>query len=135
MSYIPEDLIDLINSKNEIYDVAKVCPTGSAVIIGPDKAQDLDVLVYMNMDAKNLVATLEKLGYVHTNKREYPNLEHDDEFYMFRRGRYNLITTNNIIGYNRWVTATTVAVKLNLTEKADRIKLFRSIVNGDGVYV
>jgi hypothetical protein len=45
----------------------------------------------------------------------------------FRNGKYNILVTSNLFYYNIWVTATDIAKKLNLTNKDQRVFLFRTI--------
>lgn len=52
-------------------------------------------------------------------------------FQSFRCDDVNLIVTVDSEFYNRFVAATSVAMRLNLLEKSDRIALFQAVLYGN----
>jgi hypothetical protein len=55
-------------------------------------------------------------------------------WYSVRRGKFNLMVTNDVDWYIREVAATMLCKELNLMEKDLRIALFRSIRDGTNGY-
>lgn len=58
----------------------------------------------------------------------------EDAFESWTRGDINLILVSDPEFYNRFVSATTVCAHLNLLEKEDRKKVFRSVLYSENVY-
>ena len=55
-------------------------------------------------------------------------------FFAFRKGEYNIILIKNHYSFRLWATATALAKGFNLTEKEQRVHLFRTILYGEEVY-
>jgi hypothetical protein len=60
---------------------------------------------------------------------QVPSPPPEPQFISLRRGRINVILTNDKPFYNGFVTATELAKKLNVTKKEHRIELFDTILN------
>lgn len=54
----------------------------------------------------------------------------EGEFSSWRKGKINLICTDSLQFYQRFLTATKVAKHLNLLDKKDRVVLFQAILYG-----
>lgn len=117
--------------------------SGSRVICDPPvEDTDHDIVIYT--DAKYILQKeLESLGYTYSNKDvEKYKLKQTDPFQMynsFDAYRHpdtdeNLVVVNSTADYLRWKVATLVAKQLNVTNKDDRITLFRAIRSGGKVY-
>lgn len=60
--------------------------------------------------------------------------DQDDEFESWTKDDLNLILTSDIEFYNRFVSATTVCAHLNVLDKEDRKKVFRSVLYTENAY-
>jgi hypothetical protein len=56
----------------------------------------------------------------------------EDRFLSYRRGDVNVILTCSATFFNRFMAASSVAKRLNLLDKADRIALFRAVLYAEG---
>jgi len=102
--------------------------TGSSYICNPpviDTDIDYVVLVYDKCEALSELAA--SLWNVQSDD-DYPE---NDDFCSVRKGNVNLIVTECDQFYGRFVAATEISKKLNLTNKPDRINLFRSVLYGE----
>jgi hypothetical protein len=64
-----------------------------------------------------------EIGGSHIDGRE-------SEFTSYRKGEFNIIMTTDPLFYQYFEAATTVAKKLNLLDKEDRIMLFNAVMSG-----
>jgi len=55
-------------------------------------------------------------------------LRADDRFSSYEKGNINLIVTEDYGFYNKFIAATSVAKRLNLLEKDDRVALFQAVL-------
>ena len=106
-----------VNIPEDLYD--KVAATGSSYICNPPVTDtDIDFVV-LSRGWDKLHSWLEQNGF----KTNFEDYEIDD-FRSYKRGVLNLIVTNDLVFYNRFVKATEVAKNLNLLDKEQRIILF-----------
>jgi len=122
--------------------IQKMCRTGSREICNPAPTDtDEDWLVLINPeDEEHFMGWFEignrddgahiddmnqwwELGGSHVVGRE-------SEFKSFRKGEFNIIMTSDPLFYKYFEAATSVAKKLNLLNKDDRIMLFNAVMNG-----
>ena len=68
--------------------------------------------------------------YIHNKEKPPKHLNQD--FISFKRGSINVIVANSEDFFNRFLYATSIAMGLNLLEKADRIELFQSVLYSNG---
>lgn len=95
--------------------------TGSRVICDPPPDDtDYDVVVLK-------VAPIDLTGWT----CESACGEYVPQFVSYRRGKVNLIVTDDAEFYDRFVAATRVAKRLNLLKKEDRIALFQAVLYGN----
>lgn len=100
-------------------------PTGSRVIVSPmPEGRDEDWIV-LATHLPTAVAVLK--GYGFTLDGGNDSMYGSEEFQSTRKGDLNLIVTALPHVFERYVLATDLAKKLNLTSKVDRIKLFKTI--------
>lgn len=104
--------------------------TGSAYICDPPVTNTDEDYVLLVENVVNTCDHLIRLGFTHCSR--YPNLEH--KFVALRKGAINFIITADEVYYIRYVAATDLAKRLNLTNKSDRINLFHVILDGNVVY-
>lgn len=99
--------------------------TGSREICAPAPMDtDEDYIVYA---PKDISSVLTAFGYETRNRSDkYP----DNDFISFRNKEINVILTFKEDFFERFVLATTVCKRLNLTEKRDRILVFQAILYG-----
>lgn len=108
-------------------------PTGSSVICDPpvlDTDRDFCVRVRDLCDAADLLSVA---GWcVAYDDPEYKAHENSEiEFLTARKGKgvsTNLIIYSDILGYQTFLNATVLAKHLNLTEKTDRVFLFKTVL-------
>ena len=117
--------------------------TGSRVICDPapqDTDEDFVLFVSNKLAAKR---ELEALGYTWSSKdqEKYQAGEGDpfrlfNQFDAFRHpdNAHNLIVVTNLSDFKKWKVATNVAKALNITDKAQRVMLFRAIRSGGTLF-
>lgn len=90
---------------------------------------DCDVLVFTNTSQQFFDAAQEE-GWVFDGDEEYGNQLGDGEsgFKSYRSGDVNLIVTQDYGFFFAFWAATTVAKRLNLQNKDDRIALFQAVL-------
>jgi hypothetical protein len=101
-------------------------PTGSRVICSPpvlDTDEDYVVLI-----RPGTLGKLGEAGFRQTSREDDYGIE---GFTAWRRGPVNLICTNHRRFYEKFVNATRLARKLNLTGKEQRIALFQAVLYGN----
>lgn len=107
--------------------VSTVWRTGSSYICNPpvlDTDRDF-VLLVTDYDAF-IAAAIDK-GYTVCGNSEYE----DKEFTALRQENVNLLVVATEELWKSWVSATELAKRFNLLNKADRVALFKVIVDGD----
>ena len=112
-------------------DILRYLPTGSFYICNPqvlDTDKDYIVLV------KDLITAdtkLKTMGYkTSTLDGDEYDLEAEGGFMCYRKADINLIVTEDEKFFTKFWEATCVAKQLNLTEKEDRIYLFKYVLYG-----
>ena len=108
---------------------------GSRVTCNPPPLDtDQDVLVHVHQTNMAIVQSkLQAAGFVceGSNPAELnASIDMQSVFFSFRKGDMNYIITSDLEFYNRFSTATELARKWNLLEKADRIQLFQAVLYG-----
>lgn len=138
--------MNLIEDKSNHPDVAdfaeRIAKTGSRVICNPAPTDtDIDFVVQVSSRMWNTFDILDLLdtkGYTHNTgeSNTYNNMlsfDREDGFMSFRKGEVNYIITPSKVFFENFCLATICARELNLTDKDDRIKLFRKFLYGEGV--
>lgn len=102
---------------------------GSTVTCWPiPQDADLDYLCYVD-SIDDFVAVATQFAFV---LEEGEGAEHylgcDKNFVSLRRGNVNLLATHRLDFYEKFMAATSVAKKLNLLKKSDRIDLFQAVL-------
>lgn len=96
--------------------------TGSVYICDPPVLEtDLDYVVRV-LDIKSVKQVLQADGW------KVGGSKIGKDFTAFRKGKVNLICTQNEEFYKNYIIATQSCKKLNLLDKQDRIKLFDAII-------
>lgn len=117
--------------------------SGSRAICDPAPLDTDEDFVIFTMNPKGLRIQLEALGYTYSNKDvEKYKLSKTDPFAMYNQfdayrhpeNDHNLIVLSKEQDYTRWKVATLVAKELNLTDKKERIMLFRAIRSGGTLF-
>jgi hypothetical protein len=115
---------------------SSVTLVGSRVTCNPAPTDtDQDILCRLRDDKINaLIVKLEDTGWVSEGSKEYgSSTETRQGFDSYRKGDINLLITVDDDFHRRFLAATSVAKKLNLLEKADRIALFQAVLYGNPV--
>ena len=115
-----------------------ITPVGSRVTCSPPPVgTDRDWLVLVASDA---ISEFEKrmLEQGWTLDGSFIPPEHDtappdERFYSYKLGEENVIVTPSAIFHRRFLAASSVAQRLNLLDKQDRIALFQAVLYGRGV--
>lgn len=100
-------------------------PTGSRFICDPpptDTDNDTVILV-LKLDAAKIMLLND--GWTICGDDEYE----EDKFIAFRKGEDNYIVTEDTQFFMNYVKATNAAKALNLTNKNDRVMLFKSVLS------
>ena len=91
----------------------------------PPSGTDIDYLILLNARRPNAISSL---GFFFEAGAHYEPSE--GQFNSWRKGNVNLIVTDCPIFYEKFVSATNAAKKLNLLLKDERITLFQAILYG-----
>ena len=117
--------------------------SGSRVICDPAPLDTDEDFVIYTPNLKTLRVQLEALGYTYSCKDvEKYKLNKTDPFHMYNQfdayrhpdNDHNLIVLSRDLDYIKWKVATLVAKELNLTDKKERIMLFRAIRSGGTLF-
>lgn len=109
---------------------------GSRVTCNPaPQDTDQDVLVLLSAgEAARLIPELMGAGFCVDGSDIRDPREHlgaGDTFQSFSLGDLNLILTQDGLFYRKFMAATSVAKRLNLLNKADRVALFQAVLYGN----
>lgn len=120
---LPDDVKQLCNSQYWF-----VTPTGSNYICPENPNNDDEDFLIQVYDSEESVrfalSSLDELGYTFSSNIHYQELA--VEFISFKKGSINLIVTRSPSFADKWRAATNICKVLNVTEKSQRIKLFRA---------
>lgn len=100
----------------------------------PPQDTDQDVLVLVSPGSGMVIGRLFEHGFqVDGSRIEDPadHLNSEGTFQSFSKGDLNFIVTCDPTFYARFMAATSVAKRLNLLDKADRIALFQAVLYGN----
>lgn len=117
--------------------VLEACwPTGSRYICSPPPVDTDDDTIIL-VDELPLVEGMESIGWkLDVGKSDNPEVythapDYGIRWVSYRKGIKNLIYTNDRTYYIKFVAATELAKKMNLVNKADRVKLFQIVSTFD----
>lgn len=100
---------------------------GSSITCSPPVLEnDIDYLVYTKNSRDFTITAYEDLDWELAG-----SMSDQNDFYSLRRDKINLIVTQSLEFYSRFLLATEVAKRLNLLKKEDRITLFQAILYGN----
>ena len=114
----------------------EIVPVGSTVTCNPPPTNtDKDFLVLVpGFEHFGIATRLCNEGWEpegsHVTDEALPATT-DQEFISFRKGRINLILTRSPVFFKRFKAATSVAKRLNLRSKPDRVALFQAVLYGN----
>lgn len=101
---------------------AKISPTGSRFICNPPTLYtDIDFVVYSK---SNLDSELIKIGF---KKQPHSMSYGEPTFASWRNRKVNIIITDSLEFYERFVVATHLCRQVNVYLKVDRISVFKAI--------
>lgn len=109
-------------------------PVGSRVTCNPPPTDtDSDFLILVSEENwLPLIYTLELLGMTLDGSRpDDPINDNETYFQSYSVGNVNLILTKSNVFYDRFMAATSVAKRLNLLNKSDRVALFQAVLYGN----
>lgn len=94
----------------------------------PPSDTDADYLIIVKEGTLyNVLDNLEKHGFT-DNSEEYGK---ELQFHAMRHGIYNLLVTEDIIFFRRFLAASAWCRHINMTDKEERIKFFKSVLYGE----
>ena len=106
-------------------------PTGSRYICDPAPMDtDEDYVVLCSNKGRAEILRLMDTWKFDIGGSRPASASDDSAFKSFKKGDLNFIITTDIEFFGRFVAATTVAKRLNLLAKADRVALFRAVLYG-----
>jgi hypothetical protein len=111
--------------------VKRITPVGSRETCNPapeDTDEDWLILVHEGR-LRNVTARLEEAGYTVDGHDRYDTTE-TSGFVSWRSGEVNVIVTEDPEFHDRFVAATSIAKRLNLLSKSDRVALFQAVLYG-----
>lgn len=119
-------LIQYIDIPKELWK--GIYQTGSTVICNPPVIDTDEDYIILTKDLKKLHEFLRfhLFDFTSEDKEEYEL--YGEGFNCYRKGKLNLIVTEDEEFYIKFVRATRLAKKLNLLKKEDRITLFQDIL-------
>lgn len=106
---------------------------GSRVTCDPPPTNtDLDVLVYVR-DLALVTDSLVRAGFGHDGSdiSDHHDFDWNSKFRSYSRGEVNLIITDDEDFHRRFLAASSVAKRLNLLRKEDRVALFQAVLYGN----
>lgn len=107
-------------------------PVGSRVTCNPPPTNtDEDWLCLMAGDPTERMSAA---GFKQDGSPEFYTGNDNGGFRSWRKGDLNIVTTESQEFFERFETATYLAKRLNLMEKADRIALFQAVLYGVHYY-
>ncbi len=122
-------------------NMLRCVPVGSRVTCDEwaiDSKSDYDYLVLVR-DLYLLNEAAEKLGFVNESKENAKTYDdgssqpgNSSPFRSFRKDEVNLIATQDETFFKRFLAATSVAKRLKINVKDDRIALFQACLYGKG---
>lgn len=120
-------------------DIRQLCtqatPVGSRVTCWPAPTDtDEDWLLLVSPDNADELTTLvsETFGHDGSDMTDVElNTPEDHRFNSYSDGQVNLIITTSEVFHRRFLAATSVARRLNLLRKEDRIALFQAVLYGN----
>ena len=105
-------------------------PVGSRVTCDPaPEDTDEDFLCLVDDSVKD-GELLEKAGFTQDGSPEFYTGNDNGGFRSYRRGDTNVITTQDMKFFGKFMTATHLAKRFNLLQKPDRIALFQAVLYG-----
>lgn len=108
---------------------------GSRVTCNPPSVgTDLDVLVRVqNLGDAGMHPSLTRAGFEHDGSdiSDRHDFDFDSAFRSYSRGEVNLIITDDEDFHRRFMAASSVAKRLNLLHKEDRVALFQAVLYGN----
>lgn len=110
---------------------AEFQPVGSRVTCRPPVTDtDADYLVLVESDSA--YSEIAGMGFeIHDGTASTYDTPEDMTFTSWRLGELNLLVTESPLFFSRFMAATSVATRLNLLDKPDRIALFRAVLYGE----
>ena len=135
MSNVAREIIKLFQGHASF----RVWPVGSRVTCNPaptDTDEDWLVLCCDHKALKFFDETVDAAGFklggslIDDNVNTVPL---EDRFHAFRLDDVNITFTTSQKFADRFIAATSVAKRLNLMDKSDRIALFQAVLYGNGV--
>lgn len=96
----------------------------------PTETDEDHLLLVLDKDVQAAIGVLHSEGF-HLDHPSAHYRPEDGIFNSWRKEDVNLIVTSDPIFYRRFLSASNVAKKLNLLEKADRVTLFQSVLYGN----
>lgn len=108
--------------------VLSIVPVGSRVTCDPPPTDtDRDWLV-MVTDINDFAELVDDAGWEYGGSGEG-----DPDFMSFRKGIDNLIVTDDLFFYDKFMLASTLAKRFNLMKKEDRVALFQAVLYNNDV--
>lgn len=101
-------------------------PVGSRITVSPPPEDTDEDYLFLTSSMPTAVELIEALGFVTTTERDYQGMS--SSFISYRRGTLNVILTDDGEFYQSFLAATSVAKRLNLRRKEDRIALFQAVL-------
>lgn len=105
-------------------------PTGSRVICDPPPTDTDEDWVCFQPQYDAAIAALEEDGFKSEGSPKFYTGNNRGSFRSLRKGNVNLILTDQREFFDLFVSATELAKRFNLREKADRIALFQVVLYG-----
>jgi hypothetical protein len=108
-------------------------PVGSRVTCNPPPMDtDQDWLIHIS-EFKAFMNVIEEEGWDFDGSDVEDRLNSPEhwQFESYSNGKINLIATTSAEFYRRFLAATSVAKRLNLLDKKDRIALFQAVLYGN----
>jgi hypothetical protein len=129
----PAEQFPGLKAQKEQGVVLEFCATGSRVICNPPPLNTDEDWVVLVLSTKDYERQMIRYGFkVDGSKVEDAFHEKRiDGFRSLKKGDLNIIITKSRDFYSRFVAATRVAKRLNLTKKSDRVALFQAVLYGN----
>ena len=106
-------------------------PVGSRRTCNPPPTDTDDDYLVLCGDRNQTARSLRELGFEPPEDIEEYVALHDCNFISLRFGELNFIVTDDMLWFDKFLTASYFAKKYNVTNKEDRIELFSTVMRLD----
>ena len=103
-------------------------PIGSRETCCPAPTDTDEDWLVLTKDADDTREAMEEAGFTCDGSPDFYTGSNEGGFISYRQGELNVITTQSVEFYHKFLSASMIAKKFNMTEKEDRITVFQAVL-------